>query len=109
MILKKYSKYFYLTLALSLFISCSKVTDWQKFGVKKEVKNYTENYYDPVLKNKKWEKGKKSLFGHNRVSFDKDGNYQLIEYFTPEDQISGKVMPKREEGKVIFCVSLCFA
>ncbi len=101
MILKKHSKYIYLTLALSIFISCSKVTDWEKFGIKKEVKNYKENYYDPILKNKKWEKGRKSLFGHNRVSFDKEGNYQLIEYFSEKDKLSGKVIPTREKGRVI--------
>jgi hypothetical protein len=100
MTLKKYKNYCCLIIVVATFVSCSKVTDWHKFGVKSKVKTYNEKYYKPLLKNGKWEKGEIAFLGHNNVSFDKDGNYVLIEYMSDNDELSGKVIPKRVDGYV---------
>lgn len=84
-----------------LFISCSKNNDLNSFGLKGNVNTYLEKYYEPVMKFGEWGKGKIKNFGHNKYSFDKTGNYQWIEFLDDSNQLSYKLIPTREDGKIV--------
>lgn len=101
MIFKTKITYILFSLAATTLMSCSKVTDWDKFGVKHEVREYSEKHYLPVKKDGNWEKGEIAFFGHHKVSFDEDGNYLRMKYFDDTDKFAGEVVPKRQDDKVI--------
>jgi hypothetical protein len=72
-----------------LITSCSKNSDWNRLGLKGNVKTYLEKRYEPEMKFGEWENGEIEDYGHNKLYFDDDLN------------ISGKLIPTLEKGKVI--------
>jgi hypothetical protein len=92
----------FIFLVISGFItSCSKICDWNRFGLKGKVKVYFEKHYKPQMKFGQWENGDVEYFGHNKVSFDSDGNYQWIDYLDSDFKLLGKVIPSREKGEIL--------
>lgn len=98
---KNYLQIFFLFGIIGLMTSCSKNSDWNRFGLRGNVKTYLEKHYEPEMKFGEWENGDIEYSGHNKVSFDEEGNYQWIEYLDDDLELSGKLIPKRENGEVI--------
>jgi len=84
---------------IATFVSC---TNSNEFGLKGDVKSYFERHYEVEKKLGKWEIGDIEYYGrHHRVTFDKKGLYQEIEYFDADLNLTGKSFPIRENGKVV--------
>lgn len=94
----KFSPLFILT---GLLISCSNQSDWNRFGLNGKVKSYLERYYEVEKKFGEWENGDIKYYGHNRFKFNEKGNYIVIEYIDDDEELTNKMIPKYENGKVI--------
>ena len=90
-----------LLIAVGIFTSCSSNNDWDRYGIKGEVKTFLEKNYDAEMGLEGWEKGNIKHYGYNKVLFDKNGNYKWLEYRDDGNGLSGKLIPKREKEKVI--------
>jgi len=90
-----------LLITIGLLTSCSNNNDWNRFGLNGKIKTYLERNYEAEMKFGEWETGDIEYYGHNRVSFDSVGNYQWIEYLNEDNELSRKLIPKRENGDVI--------
>jgi len=96
--------YFKISLLLVTFIiltSCSNSNDWNRFRLNGKIKTYSERNYEAEKMFGEWENGDIEYYGHYRVSFDSEGNYQWIEYLDDDNELSGKLIPKRENGVII--------
>lgn len=100
MVNKKYFN-FLLFAVVGLLNSCSSSNDWDRFGLSGKVKTYSERSYDVEMKFGEWSMRDLEIFGHNKVSFDKEGNYQWIESLDRDDKLTGKLISRRENGEVI--------
>lgn len=98
---KNYFKISLLLITFGILTSCSNSNDWNKFGLNGKVKTYLERNYEAEKKFGEWENGDIENYGHTRVFFDSDGNYQWIEHLDDNNELSGKHIPKRENGDVI--------
>lgn len=98
---KNYFKIPMLLITIGLLTSCSNNNDWNRFGLNGKVKTYLERYYEAEKRFGEWENGDIEYYGHNRISFDSEGNYQWIEYLDDDNELSAKLIPKRENGEVI--------
>jgi hypothetical protein len=83
-----------------LIFSCSNKNDWSRFGLNGKVKSFSEKYYHTEKKAGEWEIVDKDIFSQ-KFNFDKNGNYSEIEYYGKDGELSGKLVPKYEDGKVI--------
>jgi hypothetical protein len=70
------------------------------YGLKGRVKSFLEQNYDAVQKFGKWEAGK---YAHSRykIDFDKTGNCTERAFLNKDDEVETKIIPKRENGKII--------
>lgn len=98
---KNYFKIALLIITIGILTSCTNNNDWNTFGLKGQIKIYIERNYEAEKKFGEWGKGDIEYYGHNRCSFDSKGNYQWIEYLDEDYELSGKLIPKRENGDVI--------
>ena len=94
-------KWALLTCSVVIFMSCSNADERKNFGLKGNVKNYFERLYEVEKKFGKWEMGSMASYGHNRVTFDENGLYQEFEYYIYDMDLIGKLIPIRENGKVL--------
>jgi hypothetical protein len=98
---KSYLRISLLLITFGLLISCSNSNDWNRRGLNGKIKTYLERTYEAEKKFGEWGNGDIEYYGHNRVSFDSDGNYQYVEYFNENNELSGKLIPNRENGDLI--------
>lgn len=98
---KNYLKISVILIIISFLTSCSYINDWNRSGLNGKVKTCLERHYKAEKKFGEWENGDIEFYGHNRVSFDSEGNYQWIEYLDDDNELSGKLIPKRENGDAI--------
>jgi hypothetical protein len=89
-------------ISVVLLMSCSSRTDLQKWGLNGKVKSCTEKVHQVEEKFGKFDAGDIDYYGnHCRIGFDEKGAYTEIEYLDPEENVFGKLIPKRENGVVI--------
>ncbi|AXG72035.1 hypothetical protein KORDIASMS9_04297 [Kordia sp. SMS9] len=95
-------KYILFTL-FGICISCSNKTDRSTiFGLEGNVKTYTELYYQAAHKFGEWQQGKLSEeFGNMKVSFERTGNYESLEFLDADHNLTEKMIPVREKGEII--------
>ena len=100
--MKKISILFIFVLLGSLyfFFSCAKDTELERFGFKGKVKSCTELHYTVIGEGENWEKGDLQVYGNSRVTFDEEGKYQKMEYLDRDLNVSGKLVPAFENGKL---------
>jgi hypothetical protein len=99
---KNYFKIPMLLTTIGLLTSCSNNNDWNKFGLNGKVKTFSEHYYKAKKAFGEWTNGDIDYYyDHIRVYFDNRGNYQWIDYLDYSDDLSGKLIPKRENGEII--------
>lgn len=98
---KNYFKIPVILIIIGFLSSCSNNNDWNRFGLNGKIKTYLERYYEAEKKFGEWENGDIEYYGHNRVFFDSEGNYQWIEYLDDDNELSGKLIPKRENEDII--------
>ncbi len=101
MTIKNYLKIIFLLIIFGAFTSCSKNNDRSKFGLNGKVKSYLEMHYEAEMKFGEWNKEDIKYDGHHKVLFNKDGYYQWIEYLDDDNELTGKLIPTREKGKLI--------
>lgn len=99
--IKKYILVPMLIAVLGILSSCSNRSDRSMFGVKGEVKRYTEKNYDVEMNFGEWKKGELDRYGNTRVSFGRNGNYESIEFLDEDNNVSEKIIPKRENGEIV--------
>lgn len=99
--IKKHILVFTLAMVFGMLSSCAKKTDWKEFGLYGKVKTYTENHYKVEKKSGEWQKGNPTEDENMKVYFNRDGNYELIEFMSAENSISEKSVPKRKGGKIV--------
>jgi hypothetical protein len=100
----KTKKYLIIPILIAVLVilnSCSNNNDLNKFGLNGRVKTYLERHYETETKFGDWEIVKIKDYGHIRMSFDSDGNYEWIEYLDKDSKLSRKLIPKRKNGKII--------
>lgn len=98
---KNYLKFPVMLIIIGFLASCSNNNDWNRYGLNGKIKTYLERHYEAEMKFGEWENGDIEYYGHNRVSFDNKGNYKWIEYLNEDNELSNKIIPKRENGDVI--------
>ena len=98
---KNYFKIPLLLMTIAILTSCSNNSDWNRFGLNGKIKTYLERKYEAEKKFGEWENGDIKYYGHYRVSFDSEGNCQWIEYLDEDNELSGKLIPQIENGKLI--------
>lgn len=98
---KNYFKISLLLITFGLLTSCYNSNDWNKFGLNGKIKTYLERNYEAEKKFGVWENGDIEYYGNMRVSFDSDGNLQWVEHLDHNNELSGKNIPKRENGDII--------
>ncbi|WP_298512924.1 hypothetical protein [uncultured Kordia sp.] len=86
-----------------LLASCSNTTstDLVKFGIRGNVKSFTEQNYEPIIEAGKWAKGELVAYGNHTTFFDVDGNYTERQGFDTEGKPSEKIIVKRAHGKLV--------
>lgn len=85
----------------TILVSCSNINERKNFGLNGNVKSYFVRLYEAEKKFGKWENGDIEYYGHSRVTFDSKGLYQEIGYYDDDMDLTGKLLPIREKGKVI--------
>ncbi|MGH1388212.1 hypothetical protein [Kordia sp.] len=98
---KKYSIIPLLIAVLGMLSACSNKSDRSMFGVKGKVKNYIEKNYHVEMNSGEWKKGEVTRYGNTRVSFDRNGNYESIEFLNEDNSVSQKIVPVRKDGKIV--------
>lgn len=104
MITNNYLKIPILLITIGLLTSCSydnDLNDWKLDGLNGKVKSFLQLNYKAEKKFGEWDKGDINDYGHLRVSFDNDGNYQLIEDLNENNGLMHKRIFKRENGVLI--------
>lgn len=84
-----------------MLASCSNNNGWNRFGLHGKVKTYLERQYKAEKKFGEWTNGDIEYYGHNRVSFDSEGNCQWIEYLDNDNELSSKTISKIENGEIV--------
>lgn len=94
-------KWILLVCSATILMSCSNTDERKNFGLNGNVKSCFERLYEVEKKFGKWENGDIEYYGHSRITFDKKGLYQEIEYYDDDMDLTGKLLPVREKGKVL--------
>jgi hypothetical protein len=94
-------KWVMLVFLITTFISCSNTNERKNWGFKGNVKSCFERLYEAKKKFGKWENGDIEYYGHNRITFDKKGLYQEIEYYDDDMDLTGKLVAIREKRKLL--------
>lgn len=95
------SKWILLVCSVTILMSCSNIDERENFGLNGNVKSCFERLYEVEKKFGKWENGDIEYYGHSRITFDKKGLYQEIEYYDDDMDLTRKLLPVREKGKVL--------
>jgi len=99
---KSYFKIPMLLITIGLLTSCSKNNDWNRYGLNGKVKTCLGRYYEAEKRFGEWTNGDIDYYSDDsRIYFDNEGNYQWIEYLDDDNELSAKLIPKRENGQVI--------
>ena len=98
---KNYFKIPVILIIISFLTSCSNNNDWNTYGLNGKVKTYSEREYFAKKKFDEWEKRFSWHRSYERVTFDSEGNCQWIEDFDSDNELSAKLIIKRENGDVI--------
>gem|GEM_PF-1595412 len=94
-------KWLFLACLILSVTACSTNNDREYWGLNDNVKSCFERYYKVEKKFGKWENGNLEYHGHYQVSFDKKGQYQEIDYYDYDMNLSGKIIPVRKNNKII--------
>jgi len=98
---KNYFKIAMLLIVIGVLASCSNNNGWNRLGLHGKVKTYLERYYKAEMKFGEWTNGDIEYYGHNRVSFDSEGNCQWIEFLDDDNELSSKTISKIESGEIV--------
>lgn len=93
-------KWILLVCSTTIFVSCSNTNERKGFGLNGNVKSCFERIYEAEQKFGKWENGDIEYYGNSRVTFDKNGQYQEIEYYDDDMGLDGKLLFVRNKGKM---------
>ncbi|MEM6718139.1 MAG: hypothetical protein AAF611_02385 [Bacteroidota bacterium] len=100
--MKKISFIPWVVIAFLAVISCAKKkSDLFLFGVQGNVKTYTENHFKAEQKFGDWQKGEPADFGNMKVDFNRNGNYESLEFLNKRNELQEKRIIKRENGEIV--------
>ena len=87
----QYFKWTLLVCFTTMFFSCASIPEYKDWGLKCNVKSYSEYHY----RSEKEEDENIKFYGHNQVVFNKKGIWKGQTYYQ-----NGKELPIRKKGKV---------
>ncbi|PTX60890.1 hypothetical protein C8N46_10546 [Kordia periserrulae] len=83
-----------------LLNSCTRVlTEWEKYGLKGNVKSMKEEDFEVIEESENWDIGPKMEYGYV-INFDKEGYYENLVYHDSKGNFIEKYIPKRKGRKI---------